>query len=366
MIYLPPSLTDSDEALLNEIEDLRERLRFFLVRPRRWYGSLRRVTVALAVQGSNSIEGYHATVEDVVAIIDGEDPSEAGPEIRHAIEGYQDALTYVLELAKEPPAIDVTLVKALHFMMMKHELTKNPGQWRPGAVWIEDSDGEVVYEAPERDDLDALVAEALSWVNEDDGPVYIGAAMAHLNLTLIHPFSDGNGRMARCIQTYVLASRGLVSPVFCSVEEYLGRHTLEYYQVLAEVAAGVWSPQRSARPWIEFSLTAHRRQALTLLRRIDHMEALWDRCEQLARAHRLPTRCVAALCDVARGWRLTRALYIKTIRAATGDHVSEAMATRDLRALVDAGLVVPVGERRARRYEGSPALLEIYLEIRSS
>jgi len=61
--------------------------------------------------------------------------------------------------------------------------------------------------------------------------------MAYLNLTLIHPFSDGDGRMERCLQSYVLASAGVLSPVFTSVEEYLGRNTDRYYAVLTEVAA---------------------------------------------------------------------------------------------------------------------------------
>ncbi len=43
-----------------------------------------------------------------------------------------------------------------------------------------------------------------------------------LNLVLIHPFRDGNGRMARCLQTLVLAREGMVSPIFASIEEYLG------------------------------------------------------------------------------------------------------------------------------------------------
>ena len=107
--------------------------------------------------------------------------------------------------------------------------------------------------------------------------------MAHLNLALVHPFSDGNGRMARCIQSYVLAGEGLLSSEFLSIEEYLGRNTNAYYDVLTEVAQGAWSPGRDARPWLRFCLTAHYRQAQTLLRRIEETEALWDRCDQLAR-----------------------------------------------------------------------------------
>ena len=42
--------------------------------------------------------------------------------------------------------------------------------------------------------------------------------MVHLNLVMIHLFRDGNGRMARCLQSLVLAAEGTLAPVFMSVE----------------------------------------------------------------------------------------------------------------------------------------------------
>lgn len=53
----------------------------------------------------------------------------------------------------------------------------------------------------------------------------------------------GNGSMARCPQSLVLARNGVLSPVFMSVEEYLGQHTQAYYDVLAKVRR-VTSPGR--------------------------------------------------------------------------------------------------------------------------
>ncbi len=366
MIYATPPVTDADRVVLDRIEELRSKLQFYLREPRRWYGSLRRATLARAVQGSNSIEGYHASVEDVVAIVEGEEPLNADEETRHAIEGYRDAMTYVLQLGSSPPMpmLDESLVKSLHFMMLKYDLTKNPGQWRPGAVWVENQDGEVVYEAPPRDELEGLVSEVLETVNEGAGDPLVRAAMAHLNLALVHPFSDGNGRTARCVQSYVLAGDGLLSPEFLSIEEYLGRNTTAYYDVLTQVSHGTWSPTQNARPWLHFCLSAHYRQAQTLLRRIEETEALWDRCDQLARRHRLPDRTVGALCDAARGWRLRRSLYIKTVKSSAGEEITDATATRDLSAMAKAGLLDPVGEKRGRYYQPTPELTQAWRAIR--
>jgi hypothetical protein len=57
------------------IDEMRLRLRFLLQQqPGRWTGLLRRSEFARAIQGSNSIEGFHVTVDDAVAAIEGEEP----------------------------------------------------------------------------------------------------------------------------------------------------------------------------------------------------------------------------------------------------------------------------------------------------
>ncbi len=365
MIYETPRLDERDLAVLAGLDRMRDDLRFYVHEPRRWLGTLRRATFARAVQGSNSIEGYNASVEDVVAVIEDEEPLAADDETRHAIAGYRDAMTYVLQLAAAPPQLDASLLRSLQFMMLRHDLTRHPGRWRPGAIWVEDRDGRPVYTAPDREHIEPLVDEMVDQVNSDTGPVLVRAAMAHLNLALIHPFSDGNGRMARCLQTLVLASDGIVSPEFASIEEHLGHNTAAYYTVLGQVAGGEWSPRRSTRDWIEFCLRAHYRQAQTLARRVRETEALWDRCEQLTASRRVPGRTVPALCELARGVRIRRSLYVKLVVSATGDAITDASATRDLRALVAAGLLEATGERRGRSYGPTAELRAAWEDIRA-
>ncbi len=364
MIFAIPNLTPADEAVLEAIATLRGDLRFHLTPARRWYGSLRRATLARAVQGSNSIEGYRASVEDVLTMLEEEPPVVADAETRAAIEGYRDAMTLILQMAPDLPRLTESLLRSLHFMMMKHDLGKHPGRWRPGAVHVAQPGGRVLYAAPDRVLVEGLVVEALEQIAGDTGPAMVRAAFAHLNLVMIHPFSDGNGRIARVAQSYVLAGDGDFSPVFLSIEEYLGRNTEAYYAVLREVGGAQWSPDRDARPWLEFCLTAHYRQALTVLRRIRETEALWDRCEQAATRAKLPDRCVAVLVDAARGLRITRSLYLKITQGATGDEVSDDMASRDLRACRDAGLLLAAGEKRGRSYHASETLAAAWAEIR--
>ena len=369
MIYEPPELTARDMQVLQEVEALRDDLRFYLVAPRRWHGTLSRVMMARTVQASTSIEGYRSTVDETAAIIDGEEPPGVDEDTRRAVSGYRDAMTYVLQLtgpsSPDRPRMDASLLKSLHFMMVGHDLSTSPGHWRPGAVWVRDDAGNPVYEAPDRDVVEPLIDELIICVNDSPGATLITAAMAHLNLTLIHPFSDGNGRMARCLQSFVLArADSEISPVFTSIEAYLGQNVGAYYGALIDTAAGSWSPERSARPWIEFCLTAHYRQAAGMRRRIDRFEARWDRCEQIAARSRLPDRSIDALVHSAQGWPLSRSRYMSIVRSASGEQISEAMATRDLAAMASAGLLEPVGEKRGRHYLPSEPLRALEREIR--
>ena len=220
--------------------------------------------MARAIQGSNSIEGYDAPLDDAAAVDLGEEPLDADEETRLALKGYRDAMTYVLQLAGDPAfEYSEQLLKSLHFMMASYDLQNRPGLWRAGSIYVrKEETGEVVYEGADIDDVPQLIRELVGRLNDEtDPPPMVRAGMAHLNLVMIHPFRDGNGRMARCLQTLVLAREGILSPVFCSIEEYLGRDTQTYYDVLAEVGAGSWHPERNATPWIRFILTAHLRQA---------------------------------------------------------------------------------------------------------
>jgi Fic family protein len=134
-LFQTPDLDDRERRVLAQIDKLRERLRYLIGEsPRRWQGLLRRNTFARAIQGSNSIEGYHVSVEDAVAAVDGEEPADTTTETWHAVRGYRAAMTYVMQMADDPYfRFSPGIIKSLHFMMMEHDLTRNPGKWRPGS-----------------------------------------------------------------------------------------------------------------------------------------------------------------------------------------------------------------------------------------
>lgn len=351
MLYTAPELLPLEHEVLGQIGEIRKNLKYALGTPAKWYGSLRRSTFARAIRGSNSIEGFNVSAEDALAAVAGVEPTDAEAETWHAIKGYRDAMTYILQLAHDPHfSYDESLFRGLHFIMLSYDLLKNPGRWRPGPISvIDEAKRERVYEAPDAEIVPGLVKELTAWLQSGNNhvPAMVRAAMAHLNLTMIHPFSDGNGRMARCLQTLVLAREGILEPEFCSIEEYLGRNTPTYYQVLAEVGQGAWHPENDARQWIRFSLTAHYRQATSLLRRSKETARVWDQLEVEVKRRGLPERMILALADAAFGYRVKNSTY----RAAA--EVSENVASRDFKDLTEQGLLVSSGEKRGRYYEAT-------------
>src|SRR5437588_5007135 len=356
MIFPTPELRKIELGVVDKILEIRKQLRRSLATPRRWLEQMRKLTLTRNIRGSNSIEGYNASVEDAIAVVEGEEPIEVSQETRMALIGYRNAMTYVLELSKDPNfKFHEAYIRSLHYMMMAHDLNKHPGNWRPGSIYVRDeAQNEIVYEAPERELVPGLMQELIDDLNAPSAaPEMVRAAMAHLNLVMIHPFSDGNGRMARCLQTLVLARQGILEPEFCSVEEHLGKIQQPYYDILAEVGSGSWQPQRDASPWIHFMLKAHYVQAARLTWRLDMLSKIWQEMELETHRRQLPDRMIFALTDAALRLKVRNASY------RTSAQISENLASRDLQVLVKEKLLLATGENRGRVYVASPELLGI-------
>jgi Fic family protein len=255
----------------------------------------------------------------------------------------------------EYASFDTTEIKAMHYMMLSHDQAKSPGRYRRGPIYVRDERRDVVvYEGPDHqmipDLMDALVGSLHTGYGID--PV-VRSAMAHLNLVMIHPFRDGNGRMARALATSVLTRSDIGEPQFSSIEEWLGANTEDYYDVLAHTAHGSWQPRDDAHLWLAFNLRAHHMQAQTVARRVDEAGATWSELDQLIADHDFPERTMDALFDAVLGYRVRRATYLK--RA----DMSEQTATRDLAALAAAGLLNAHSSGRGRYYTSGQPLLQI-------
>ncbi len=361
-LFEAPTLDAHDSEVIEEITSIRRDLAWTMRAPKRWGGGLRRTAQARAIQGSNTIEGYTVTDQDAVAAVDDEAPLTADQHTWAEILGYRRVLTYVLNVATEPGfTADAAVLKSMHFMLLEHELTKSPGRYRSTDIYVrDDTSDRTVYQGPDPEAVPALI-QSLAADLSQPGKVdpLVKATMAHLNLVMIHPFRDGNGRMARALQTLVLAQDDVLEPTFSSIEEWLGHNTDDYYRVLAATGSGSWQPQRSAHLWVKFNLRAHHMQAQTQQRRFAEAEQQWAAIDELILAHEAPIRVADALFDALLGLRLTKSSYLKR----TG--LEGRTATRDLRRLVASGLLQTNGQTRGTYYTAGEDLVARARSIRS-
>lgn len=296
--------------------------------------------------------------------MDGERDVDVSDENREETLAYERMMTYVQSL-HDVADFDYSkgLLNALHWMLQGHRHTRNKpaGQWRAGPVYVTDPRDPLVaaYTAPDAADVPELMAELVAWLNADsDTHPLIRAAMAHLHLVSIHPWADGNGRLSRSLQTLMIAREGVLAPEFFSIEAWLGRpgNTWEYYQELQRRGA-TYQPDQDVSGWVRFNLTAYHQQAQTVQHRMDRSADVWELLATFAGKSGLDERVVSALHDVAVAGRVRRTRYEQA------EGLTLQQAQRDLRDLVTAGLLAPVGRTRARYYTEGPRFPGSALEL---
>lgn len=349
MIFATPDIPADLNHRLEALDELRRRLGAEISRPVQWMGTLRRLVRATSVESSTSIEGFHVSPEEAIALVNGEQQPGPEDENRMAVASYARAMEHVGVLAADPSFrwLDRVLLD-LHFDACHFQRDKSPGLWRTGPISVTAPGGGNAYVGPEGVDVRPLMGEVVNWIEDGDLGVHsvIRAAMAHLHLVSVHPFRDGNGRLSRIVQSLVLARDGRITREFGSIEEYLGHNTSAYYAALGEVQGGRYQPQRDATPWVAFCVEAHLKQARQHLVQIERAAARWSYLERLVEDRRWPDRLVIALEQSLIGGS-DRTSY----REAAG--ISPATASSDFRRLLDAGLVEQRGRGRKIRYHAS-------------
>ncbi|HUN36156.1 MAG TPA: Fic family protein [Trebonia sp.] len=356
MLYPTPRLGPDDQRVLGEIDDMRRELRH-AVRdaPARWTEGLRKFLTADAIAASNSIEGFKVATVDVIDLMEGEHDVDVSDENQAETIAYQHMLTYIQTLHDVGDFhYSKGFLNALHWMLQGHHHTprKPSGQWRRGEVYVTDArDPSIaVYTAPDPAEVPGLMAELIDWLEDPDGThPLVNAAMAHLNLVSIHPWADGNGRMSRSLQTLMIAREGVLAPELSSIEAWLGRpgNTWDYYRVLRDRGAQ-YRPDQDVSQWVRFNLTAYHEQAQAVRGRLERGSRVWGLLLDFAEASGMEERVVSALHDVAMTGRVRRLHY------EHAEGLSLQQAQRDLRDLVTAQVLGPVGRTRARYYTEGP------------
>jgi hypothetical protein len=355
VLYATPPITRSLQAELDKLDALRKRLGDQARSAGPWLGTLRRQMRASSAESSIEIEGYHVPEEERLALATGGRRPDPGDADRMALSCYGRAMDHIVVMAADPAFrwLDRVILD-LHFDACYFQREKEPGLYRTRGIAVTSlAGGPPAFVGPPHEDVPGLMDKVVDWLHRGDPDAHavVRAAMAHLHLVSVHPFRDGNGRIARIVQSLVLAREGLLAAELGSIEEYLGRNTDAYYATLQKVQGGSHQPERDATPWVRFCVRAHLDQAEIRVDQIAAAGERWSILEELVERRGWPERLVIAL---------EQSLFRGTDRASYAEEadVSPATASADLRRLQDAGLLTQRGRGRTTSYVASETLLE--------
>lgn len=187
--------------------------------------TLRRTNRIRTIYSSLAIEQNTLSLEQVTAVLNGKHvvaPPKDIAEVKNAYEIYEimDSLN--------PYSVD-DLLRA-HGVMTKG-LIEESGCFRSRPVGVVDKQGNILHFGTLPDYVPGLVVELLDWVRDSEFHMLIKSCVFHYELELIHPFSDGNGRIGRLWHTLLLTQW---KPMFAwlPVESMIHDRQDEYYQAI--------------------------------------------------------------------------------------------------------------------------------------
>ena len=197
--------------------------------------SLRETAKLLSTHYSTQIEGNKLTKKEVSDVVKHQEKLTGRKREEQEVKGYYSALDILEKYSFSTVEISEKIIKHLHSVVMSAG-GKKVGQtkYRDGQNVIRDgSTGEIVYMPPEAKDVPDLMKNMIEWILSSwNVPAPIVAGIVHYQFVTIHPFYDGNGRVARLLATLILHQRGYgLKGIYC-LEKYYAKNILAYYDAL--------------------------------------------------------------------------------------------------------------------------------------
>jgi Fic family protein len=336
-----------------ELDDWRTRLDRSGTLSRRWAGRLRRDLEAEAVAASVSMEQVPVTVDEVRRILAGERVPAVSEVDQSLVLGYREAMEYVLRRADDPGfGWSRELVIALHDRVLGGNYALEAGRLATGGRGIVDRlSGAEVFTPPAPELVPGLVDRACLRMEEGHEHPAVASGWIHVATAAIHPFRDGNGRVARVLASLAMYRGGFKRREFTSLEEWWGHHLPDYYAAFRALG-DEFDESADVTSFLLAHVGAQLSQVRALDLRLRVARRVWEALEAVVEDARLQYRVVNAAWDAFFGRDVTPSYYMPLT------DVSRATATNDLGAASAAGLLEPRGAGRSRRYVAGPALFE--------
>jgi Fic family protein len=287
----------------------------------------------LEAQASSEIENIVTTTDSLFEYASlGED--RADPATKEALR-YRTALREGFEYLQQRP-IGTRLAEQVCSRIKGAEMHIRKV---PGTTLANSKTGTVIYTPPEGETLlrDQL-ANWETWLHEqEEVDVLVRMAVAHYQFEAIHPFTDGNGRTGRVLNSLFLVEQKLLTLPILYLSRYIIEHKDDYYQKLLRVTT-----HQSWEPWILYVLSGVEATAVWTHEKIQTIRSLLDHTNQYVRATK-PDIHSRELIDI-----IFTQPYCRIGNLVEADVAKRQTASVYLKQLVDIGVLeeVKVGREK--------------------
>ncbi|CAN5213361.1 Dot/Icm type IV secretion system effector CoxFIC1 [soil metagenome] len=341
-----PQFQISNKILNNisKIEAVEEVIRHSPILPL-WEKEFREDAIVRSVYHGTHIEGNMLHKEEAKEVLRGKEIMARARDIQEVI-NYRRVIDYIdREVGKGSDTVTEETILDLHKIIVDKILGPGEaGTYRTKQVVIRNSQtGEITFRPPIPIEVPYLMKDFVMWINRmnrDEMHPILKAGITHHELVRIHPFIDGNGRVARSLATLVLLQGGYDIRRFFSLEEYYDRDAIMYYESLQKATAGdmtAWLEYFTYGATVEFELIKDKILRLS-------KDAKWKEKfggKQIFLSDR-QVKVVEYIQEI--GYLQNKAF------SSIFPDVSEDSVLRDLKDLIDKGLIKKIGKTKAARY----------------
>jgi Fic family protein len=203
-----------------------------------WEAKFREEAIVRTVHHGTHIEGNELNFTEAEKVLAGAQIVGRDRDIQEVL-NYRNVLKFIENF--QSPELTEETVKHMHSLITDRIMPEETcGEYRKSQVVVKNSQtGEITFRPPPSVEIPFLISDFFLWYNsvklEEMHPA-MKAGIVHYELVRIHPFLDGNGRVARAVATLSLFRDGYDIKRFFSLEEYYDREPMHYYDALQSVA----------------------------------------------------------------------------------------------------------------------------------
>jgi len=250
------SFSGAEASTLKRLGEYRGRQELFRQQAPEVLASLKQAAIIESAESSNRLEGVTAPHERVEALV--LRPTAPANRSEQEIAGYRDALNFIYEAAPDM-AFSVNVILQLHTMLYRF-LPGGGGRWKmtQNDIVERNADGSIrrirftpvapVATGPAMNDLVAGYSRAV----DEQREALVVVPLAIFDFLCIHPFSDGNGRMARLLSLLLLYHSDFAVGRYISLERVIEESKETYYEALEASSHGWHEGKHDPHPWLNY------------------------------------------------------------------------------------------------------------------